>query len=377
MSSNTEITPTSVEVRLPLYVKAPLVLLMLALLVLTLYFAGSIVYPLLFAAIFAILLLPVQQWLMRRRIPEGLSVALAVLLGVATLVGLLYFMFAQAGQLAEQLPLFKAKLLQAQQQLGGWLDRRFGITNQRLLGWLQQATSQATAVVGQALTAVSGLVVVATLVPVYVFLLLLYRQRLVRFITELFSTGQQPTVGVQEILHESKVTIQSYMVGLLAEGAIVAVLNVVGLWLLGIPYALLLGVLGAVLNLIPYVGGVVAIALPVLVAFVTKDSYLYPLGVVGVYTLIQFIDNNVLVPRIVAGKVQINGLAAVVGVLVGNAVGGIAGMFLALPAMAILKIIFERVDSLRPWATLLGDDDRPQGVPASGTVVEAVAEAVQ
>ena len=363
--------------RLPLYVKAPLVLLMLALLVLTLYFAGSIVYPLLFAAIFAILLLPVQQWLMRRRIPEGLSVALAVLLGVATLVGLLYFMFAQAGQLAEQLPLFKAKLLQAQQQLGGWLDRRFGITNQRLLGWLQQATSQATAVVGQALTAVSGLVVVATLVPVYVFLLLLYRQRLVRFITELFSTGQQPTVGVQEILHESKVTIQSYMVGLLAEGAIVAVLNVVGLWLLGIPYALLLGVLGAVLNLIPYVGGVVAIALPVLVAFVTKDSYLYPLGVVGVYTLIQFIDNNVLVPRIVAGKVQINGLAAVVGVLVGNAVGGIAGMFLALPAMAILKIIFERVDSLRPWATLLGDDDRPQGVPADGTVVEAVAEAVQ
>jgi predicted PurR-regulated permease PerM len=369
--------PESEKVRLPLFVKAPLVLLLLALLVLTLYFAGSILFPLFFAAIFAILLLPVQQWLMRRRVPELLAIALTVLLGVAILVGLLYFVFAQAGQLAEQLPLFKAKLLQAQHQLVSWLDRRFGITNQRLLGWLQQATSQATAVAGRALTAVSGLLIVATLVPVYVFLLLLYRSRLVRFITELFTTGQQPTVGVQEVLHESKVTIQSYMVGLLTEGAIVATLNVVGLWLLGIPYALLLGVLGALLNFIPYVGGLVAIALPVLMAFITKDSYLYPLGVVGVYMVIQFIDNNVLVPRIVAGKVQVNALAAVVGVLIGNAVGGIAGMFLALPAMAILKIIFERVPSLRPWATLLGDDDQPRRVPANQTVVGQVVKAGQ
>jgi predicted PurR-regulated permease PerM len=366
-----------VEVRLPLYVKAPLVLLLLALLVLTLYFAGSILYPLFFAAIFAILLLPVQQWLRRRRVPELLSIALTVLLGVATLVGLLYFVFAQAAQLAEQLPLFKAKLLQAQHQLVGWLDQRFGITNQRLLGWLQQATSQVTAFAGQALTAVSGLVVVATLVPVYVFLLLLYRPRLVRFLTELCTSGQQPAAGVQEVLHESKVTIQSYMVGLLTEGAIVATLNVLGLWLLGIPYALLLGVLGALLNFIPYVGGLIAIALPVLMAFVTKDSYLYPLGVVGVYMVIQFLDNNVLVPRIVAGKVQVNALAAVVGVLVGNAVGGIAGMFLALPAMAILKIIFERVPGLRPWAILLGEDDHPARVPVRDTVVGQVAQAVQ
>jgi predicted PurR-regulated permease PerM len=155
------------------------------------------------------------------------------------------------------------------------------------------------------------------------------------------------------------------------------VLNVVGLLLLGIPYALLLGVTGALLNFIPYVGGLVAIALPVLMAFITKDSYLYPLGVVGVYMVIQFIDNNVLVPRIVAGKVQVNALAAVVGVLVGNAVGGIAGMFLALPAMAILKIVFERVEGLRPWATLIGDEDRPRRVPVRETVAGKVAEAVQ
>ena len=349
------------KIELPFYVKAPLVLLGLALFVLTIYLAGDILFPLFFAAIFAILLLPIEQWLMRRRVPELLAITLTVLLGVVVLLGILYFIYLQAGELATQMPLFKAKLLQAQRQLVGWLDARFGITNERLLGWLQQATSRATALAGQALSTVSGLLVVSTLVPVYIFLLLLYRERLVNFLIQAFS-GRRHDPEVEEVLHESKSTIQSYMTGLLIEGAIVAALNVTGLLILGIPYALLLGVLGALLNFIPYIGGLIAILLPVLMAFITKDDYLYPLGVVGVYMVIQFIDNNLLVPRIVAGKVQVNALAAVVGVLVGNAIGGIPGMFLALPGMAILKIVFDRIEALKPWGMLLGDDDRPRKV---------------
>lgn len=349
------------KVELPFYAKAPLVLLGLALVILMVYLAGDILFPLFFAAIFAILLLPIEQWLLRRRVPELLAITLSVLLGVVVLLGILYFIYLQAGELATQMPLFKTKLLQAQRQLVGWLDARFGITNERLLGWLQQATSRATALAGQALSTVSGLLVVSTLVPVYIFLLLLYRERLVNFLIQVFS-GRQHDPEVEEVLHESKSTIQSYMTGLLIEGAIVAALNVTGLFILGIPYALLLGVLGALLNFIPYVGGLIAILLPVLMAFITKESYLYPLGVVGVYMVIQFIDNNLLVPRIVAGKVQVNALAAVVGVLVGNAIGGIPGMFLALPGMAILKIVFDRIEALKPWGMLLGDDDRPRKV---------------
>ncbi|HEX8426867.1 AI-2E family transporter [Hymenobacter sp.] len=349
------------KIELPFYAKASLVLLGLALLILMIYLAGDILFPFFFATIFAILLLPIEQWLRRHRVPEVLAIALTVLLGIVVLLGVLYFIYLQAGELATQMPLFKTKLLQTQRQVVGWLDARFGITNERLLGYLQQATSRATALAGQALSTVSGLLVVSTLVPVYVFLLLLYRERLVNFLIQVFS-GRRHDPEVEEVLHESKSTIQSYMTGLLIEGAIVATLNVTGLLILGIPYALLLGVVGALLNFIPYVGGLIAILLPVLMAFITKDSYLYPLGVVGVYMLIQFIDNNLLVPRIVAGKVQVNALAAVVGVLVGNAIGGIPGMFLALPGMAILKIIFDRIEGLKPWGMLLGDDERPRKV---------------
>ncbi|QDA61468.1 AI-2E family transporter [Hymenobacter jejuensis] len=347
------------KVDLPFYVKAPLVLLGLALLVFTLHIAGEILFPIFFAAIFAILLLPIEQWLRRHRVPELLAIGLTVLVGVVALAGLLYFIYLQAAQLASQLPLFKVKLLQAQQELVRWLDAHFGITNERLLGWLREGTSRGTALLGQTLTTVSGLLVVATLVPVYVFLLLLYRERLVTFLIQVFS-GRRHDTGVEEVLHESKSTIQSYMVGLLIEGGIVAVLNVIGLLLLGIPYALLLGVLGALLNFIPYIGGLIAILLPVLMAFVAKDSYGYAIGVVVVYMVIQFIDNHILIPRIVAGKVQVNALAAIVGVLVGNAIGGVPGMFLALPGIAILKIVFDRIEPMKPWATLLGDEERPR-----------------
>ncbi|MFD1466908.1 AI-2E family transporter [Hymenobacter caeli] len=346
----------SSELKFPLYVKAPLVMLGLALAVFTLHIASDLIFPLFFAAIFAVMLHPVEQWLLRHKVPPLLAIALTVVLGVAALLALLYFVYSEVVQLSSQLPVFKAKLLQTATVTEQWLDARFGLTDQKLRGYLNEAGSKAAGLAGGTLTAVSGLLVVATLLPVYIFLLLLYQQRLVAFLTQVFS-GRRTDNNVGEVLHESKAAIQSYMVGLLIEGGIVAVLNVAGLLALGIPYALLLGVLGALLNFIPYIGGLTAILLPVLMAFVTKDGLGYPAAVVAVYIVIQFIDNHFLIPRIVASKIKVNALVAIVGVLVGNAIGGVAGMFLALPIIAILKIIFDRIDGLRPWGLLLGDEE--------------------
>ena len=360
------------ELAFPLYIKAPLILLGLALLVLTLHLAADLIFPLLFAAIFAIMLHPVEQWLLRHRVPPLLAIGLTVVLGVVALLGLLYFIYREALMLSGELPTFKTKLLAVSQQLTQWLNARFGLTNQKLLGYLNEASSRAAGLLGGTLTAVSGLLVVATLIPVYIFLLFLYQRRLVDFLTQVFS-GRQRDTGVAEVLRQSKAAIQSYMVGLLIEGSIVAALNVVGLLALGIPYALLLGVVGALLNFIPYIGGLIAIALPVLMAFVAKPGYGHALGVVAVYIAIQFIDNHFLIPRIVASKIKVNALVAIVGVLVGNAVGGVAGMFLALPVIAILKIIFDRIEGLRPWGQLLGDeeatDQRRGRRPAASTNV--------
>ncbi|GAC1369281.1 MAG: AI-2E family transporter [Hymenobacter sp.] len=344
----------------PLYVKVPLVLLGLALVVLTLHIASDIIFPLFFAAIFAIMLHPIEQWLLRHRVPKLLAITLTVVLGVASLLGLLYFIYLEAAQLSSQMPLFKVKFAQTTAQVHEWLQSRFGISDQKLQSWVNEAGNRASALLGGTLSAVSGLLVVATLIPVYIFLLFLYQRRLVDFLTQVFS-GHRQDSGVAEVLRESKATIQSYMVGLLIEASIVATLNTVGLLVIGVPYALLLGVLGALLNFIPYIGGLIAIALPMLMAFVAQPGYGHALAVLATYMLIQFVDNHFLIPRIVASKIKVNALVAIVGVLVGNAIGGVAGMFLALPVIAILKIIFDRIPSLKPWGMLLGDEESARG----------------
>lgn len=134
-----------------------------------------------------------------------------------------------------------------------------------------------------------------------------------------------------------------------------AVLNCAGLLILGIEYAIILGIMGAFLNLIPYLGGIIAIALPMIIAFITKDSLTYPVLVFCIYMLIQFIDNNVIIPRIVASRVKINALVSVIAVLLGSALWGISGMFLSIPLIAIIKVICDHIEPLKPWGFLLGD----------------------
>ena len=264
--------PPARELQFPLYVKAPLVLLGLALLVFALHIASEIIFPLFFAAIFAIMLHPVERWLIRKRVPQLLAIALTVVLGVAAVVGLVYFISVEAAQLSDQMPMFKKKLADTTAQVHEWLQNRFGLSDQKLQGWVSEAGTKAQGLLGGTLSAVSGLLVTFTLIPVYIFLLFLYQKRLVDFLVQAFS-GRQRDSGVSEVLRESKTAIQSYMVGLLIEGSIVAALNVTVLLIIGVPYALLLGVMGALLNFIPYIGGLIAIALPMLMAFVANPGY--------------------------------------------------------------------------------------------------------
>jgi len=173
---------------------------------------------------------------------------------------------------------------------------------------------------------------------------------------ELFGTHNDKSVT--EILMETKVIVQSYLVGLFMEFVIIATLNSIGLLVLGMDYAILLGVIGALLNVIPYLGGLIAVGLYVMVALITK-SPVYVFYIMGLYALIQFVDNNYIVPKIIGSKVKLNALVSILAVICGAALWGIPGMFLSIPATAVIKLILDRVDSLRPWGLLLGDTMPP------------------
>jgi predicted PurR-regulated permease PerM len=342
----------------PFYKKSTLVLLGIILLVYVLFTLSDILVPIAFSVLIAILLNPLNSRLQRLRIPKVLAIMLTLLIALTVVGLLLYFLSSQIIQFGEMAPVLKQKFTQILTDLQHWAETTFGISIQKQTQMLKDAANSSKAVVGKTVSSALGIFSLLFLIPVYIFLMLFYKPLILNFLFEVFS--RENTSYVAEILHETKSAIQSYIVGLLIEASIVAVLNSTALTLLGVKYGILLGVIGAILNMIPYIGGLIAIILPVLMATVTKEGYTTQLAIIGAYAVIQFIDNNILVPRIVSSKVQINALFSILAVLLGGALWGFAGMFLSIPFVAVLKIICDRIEELRPWGKLLGDQ-----VPAS------------
>jgi predicted PurR-regulated permease PerM len=149
---------------------------------------------------------------------------------------------------------------------------------------------------------------------------------------------------------------QNYISGLILVIAIIAILNTTGLLILGIKYAVFLGILSALLTIIPYIGIVLGSILPILVALLTKDSLLYAAGVIAIFGLVQFLEGNFITPKIIGSKVNVNPLSAIIALIVGGAVWGIAGMILAIPILGIIQIILSNNKDLKPFASLISNN---------------------
>ncbi|MEZ0539046.1 AI-2E family transporter [Fibrella arboris] len=335
-------------------------LLSLAIITLAIYFGQEILVPLAMAGLLAVFLQPIESWLIRRGLHKVIAITLALTLAIIVLSGLGVLLSIQLADFADDLPKLRQHLTELYEQVRRWVRSEYHVSYRQQDQYLKKAQAQTMEGLQgtEAIGVITGPLGTLILLPIYVFLLLYYRTMLLHFIVVLFP--QKHTERVREVLTEVKTVVQSYVVGLLIETACVAALNSVGLMLLGVQYAILLGIMAALLNLVPYIGGIVATFLTVLITMSYQSEASVLLGVVGIFLLVQFIDNNLLVPFIVASKVRINALVSIVGVLVGGALAGVSGMFLSIPAIAILKVIFDRVDSLRAWGVLLGDQTPEQ-----------------
>lgn len=317
----------------------------------------NIIAPLIFAMIIAILLNPLVNFLVRKRFNRLLAICIALLIALLFTVGLIYFIASQLSMFSDALPQLKLKLLALLNEAEVWVAKNLNISTTKIDAWItaqkKEGISNSTSMIGETISTVGGLFVMILLVPVYVFLFLFYKPLLLDFIHKIFPVHKDRAVN--EVLREIKALVQSYLVGLMIEAAIVTTLFTSGLLLIGIDYAILLGIIGAILNLIPYIGGIIATLLPMTLAIATKEP-VYALYVLILYASVQLIDNNLIVPKIVASKVKINALVSIVIVLVGGALWGVAGMFLSLPLIAICKVICDRVEPLQPIGFLLGDN---------------------
>ena len=335
----------------PFYLKATIILFGFLLSCFILHLLASVLVPFAFAALLAILLNPLSARI-QKKVPRGIAIFCSIVIALAVVSGLFYLLSRQILTFSETLPALKAKTDTITVEAEHWVYHQFGIGVKKQMEMIDNALHGSEAYVGQTFYTMLGIIAVILLIPFYIFFLLYFKPLILDFLFQVFS--EKYSLRVAEILSETKTAIQSYVIGLLIEMVIVSSLNSVALLILGVRSAILIGVIGGIVNIIPYLGGIVAVTLPLLMATVTKDGYSTQLAIMGFYLVIQLIDNNILVPRIVSSKVQINALFSILTVLCGGVLWGYAGMFLAIPFVAIIKIICDRIDGLKPWGHLLG-----------------------
>lgn len=363
---------------LPLTVRRAIELMGLYFLGMMIYIGRDVITPLVMAFFLSIILLPVYRFLRSRRVPEGLSIFLSLLLLIIVLGLVIWFFSSQISRLAADFPQIQANVKAHLSSLSKWIGQKFGITaerqtqmisnyNDKLLAW-------AGGMLGGAASSVTGILIFIGLLPIYIFLMLFYKNLLLRFVFLWFPKDNHSKV--EEVMRESEIIIKSYLVGLLIQITYITILLGGILLVVGIKHAILIGAIFAVLNLIPYVGALIGNIIGVLLT-VSSTQEIWPIFVVlGVIAFVQFLDNNILMPRIVGSKVKINALATIVGVIVAGALAGVSGMFLSLPVIAVLKIIFDRSDNLKQWGVLLGDE-KPKGSPMQWPVLRSRSRRVQ
>jgi len=350
------------KITAPFYERLSLVLVGLIALVYLVILGKELLDPLIFGFLFAILLLPLASAFERKlRFPRALSSFLSIVLLIAFIYGIFYLVGSQISKLASDWPMLKSQVSQSIDDLSAWIQNAFSINATRqatiVNNTKNQIMSSGSSVLGETFGAISSLMLFYLFILIFTFFILLYRRLLLRFIVWVFNEDNAPVVF--DVVENIQSILRQYILGLLLEMLVVSCLACSVFWFIGVKYALLLGILVGLFNLIPYLGIFTALLLSGLIAFAT-GTLAQAVWVVSSVLGIHLLDSNILLPTIVGSKVKLNALVTFLGIILGEMIWGLSGMFLSIPVIAIMKIIFDRVESLKPWGYLLGSGQEDQ-----------------
>lgn len=314
--------------------------------------------PLILAIFLGILLSPPVRFLESKGFHPILANLTMVGSAFLATMGVLFMIGTQYYQMIENLPSLSNALSEYGHELMGIMGKKFGVSEAFIDDSIAELFRQAKAQIGSAVstfwTSLSNFISFVFLLPIFTFLILYYRDNVKEFIHELSKSNENVTYdewigAISDIQH----VVRKYLYGIIFVTAIMAVLNVAGLLILGIPYALVLGFTSAMLAIIPYLGNLVGGGFAVLVALASSQNIWLGIGVVVVYAIVQFLEGNFITPKIMGDQIGVNPLVIIIGLLIGGYIWGIVGMILAVPVIAILKTVMERKDSLKALTGLM------------------------
>ncbi|MEX0680721.1 MAG: AI-2E family transporter [Balneolales bacterium] len=345
------------RVELPWYVKLIVILGGLTLGVYFLIQASSILIPFLFSVFFAILLTPISSFVEKYPIHRVFSSLFSVLLGITFLSGVIFFFYSQIVSLAQDIGIIEDRINELFEQFSGFFNAYFDAEPDAQLESARDAIVTFLRDNMESLT--RGVLTAATtltmffLVPIYTFLLLMYRDFLKDFFLLAFTRGEGKD-KVEYLLNKVRNVVQSYITGMFIVICILGVLNSAALAIIGVDHPMLFGVFAGLLNVIPFLGPIIGSILPIIYSLLTMESLWYPIAVLATFYVIQLFESNLFTPMIVGQRVSLNPLVTLLAIFIGGMIWGLAGMILFIPCLAMLKEIFDEVDSLRPYGYLLG-----------------------
>jgi AI-2 transport protein TqsA len=343
--------------KFPFYIRLAVTLFTVSLILLFMWIGKSLLVPLFFSFLVAILLHPLVIFFEKRRFPRGLASIISLLIFMLLIGGLFYFFSHQVVRLSRDLPSLQEKILAKWQDVQDWISEKYHITNTQQVAYMNKSASGImNTTVNSVATTFMGIaetLVLTIFFFIFTFFILQYRRLLMRFVIELFNESHNNRVQV--VISRVRELINNYVMGLLIEMSVIAILIFTSMMIIGVKYALLISIMAAVLNIIPYLGIYFCMILTMVITAATSSTgHVVAVGIVFLVT--HFADANIILPHVVGGKMKMNPFITILVVLIGHLVWGIPGMFLFIPLTAILRLISEEVPGMKPWATLIGEE---------------------
>lgn len=347
-------------------------LLLGILLTIGLYYGKVVLVPIVFGVMLAMLMTPICRKLDSKGWNRAASCTVCIMILLVALLGLLGIVVAEIRSFMKDITLIEEKGREAIETLQVYIEDQFHIEpkQQAALAEKQVATMSDSAgtylskIFGGMASAVGGIL----LTLAYTFLFIYNKERYETFFIRLYK--EEDPRKVKEIVGQIGHVAQQYLTGRAMSVATLTVLYAIGLLIIGVKNALLLSAIAALLTIVPYIGSAVGGLFPFAMALVTEDSIQPALWVIGVIIFIQAIDNYFIEPRMVGGEVNLSALVSILSIIVGGLVWGVAGMVLFIPMLGIAKIVFDHVESLKPYGYLIGDPDEHKSPSLSQWIAE-------
>lgn len=318
---------------------------------LILYFGRTLFIPLFFGLLIAIVMYPVARWLESKGWGRAMAITICLLIIIILFSALLYLLVWQINVFRIESAGLLLKLEEALAELQAWVNEHSGIPLNVYSNWEANFSQNLGNVIRDAVQATFSTMFTIFMVPVFIALFLYHRAVFVKYLQSITPAEYRSQLNstLQQTIH----TYFNYIKGMILVYLVVGVLNSAGLWALGVKHPLLFGMICAIMTIIPYIGIIISALLPISLVWLETDNILYPIGVIVLFAFVQYLEANVIFPKIVGAQLNVSTMAMLVAIIVGGIIWGAAGMVLFIPFVAMLKIASDRLPGLTSLNILL------------------------